>query len=62
MLANSGPTFDNLPPFDWTKVKIPVNKPLMHPTKWMFQPIITRFIPNSHLTINYLPFEVLNFK
>lgn len=45
ILANSGPTYDDVPPFDWSKLKVPAKQPLMHPTRWTFEPIITEFEP-----------------
>ncbi|TGZ68046.1 hypothetical protein CRM22_004468 [Opisthorchis felineus] len=43
MVATSGPTYDDLPPFEWSKLPVPVPRPYMHPDKWMFKPIMTNF-------------------
>ncbi|GAA53235.1 putative phospholipase B-like 2 [Clonorchis sinensis] len=43
MVATSGPTYDDLPPFEWSKLPVPVPRPHMHPNKWMFKPIMTNF-------------------
>ncbi|KAF8563287.1 hypothetical protein P879_10488, partial [Paragonimus westermani] len=43
MLATSGPTYDDVPPFQWSKVPVKVPTPRMHPDKWMFTPIVTDF-------------------
>ncbi|KAA3680454.1 uncharacterized protein DEA37_0010205, partial [Paragonimus westermani] len=43
MLATSGPTYDNVPPFQWSKIPVKVPTPRMHPDKWMFTPIVTDF-------------------
>ncbi|CAH8433767.1 unnamed protein product [Heterobilharzia americana] len=42
MIAISGPTYDDLPPFQWSLIKN-VKKPIMQPNKWQFPPVITNF-------------------
>ncbi|KAH8854025.1 putative phospholipase B-like 2 isoform 3 [Schistosoma japonicum] len=62
MIAISGPTYDDLPPFRWSLIK-DVKKPLMHPDKWQFPPVITDFIDypkaNSNISARFLSFESL---
>ncbi|OON20144.1 hypothetical protein X801_03980 [Opisthorchis viverrini] len=43
MVATSGPTYDDVPPFEWSKLPVSVPRPFMHPDKWMFKPIMTNF-------------------
>ncbi|CAL8107535.1 unnamed protein product [Calicophoron daubneyi] len=47
MLATSGPTYSDLPPFQWSKLPVPVERPRMHPDKWMFTPVMTNFGPGE---------------
>ncbi|CAL8107541.1 unnamed protein product [Calicophoron daubneyi] len=47
MLAASGPTYTDVPPFQWSKLPVPVERPRMHPDKWMFTPIVTNFGPGE---------------
>ncbi|CAL8107538.1 unnamed protein product [Calicophoron daubneyi] len=47
MLAASGPTYTDLPPFQWSKLPVPVERPRMHPDKWMFAPMVTNFGPGE---------------
>ncbi|CAH8829392.1 unnamed protein product [Trichobilharzia szidati] len=49
MIAISGPTYDDLPPFSWSLIK-GAKKPLMHPDRWQFPPVITNF--TDFLSIN----------
>ncbi|CAH8464999.1 unnamed protein product [Schistosoma bovis] len=62
MIAISGPTYDNLPPFRWSLIK-DVKKPLMHPDKWQFPPVITKFIDylstNGNISAGFLSVESL---
>ncbi|XP_018648446.1 hypothetical protein Smp_126120 [Schistosoma mansoni] len=62
MIAISGPTYDNLPPFRWSLIK-DVEKPLMHPDKWQFPPVVTRFIDylskNGNISARFLSLESL---
>ncbi|CAH8453402.1 unnamed protein product [Schistosoma turkestanicum] len=62
MIAISGPTYDNFPPFRWSLIK-DVQKPIMHPDKWQFPPVITNFIDylstNSNIFTKFLSFESL---
>ncbi|BHF74146.1 Putative phospholipase B-like 2 [Sparganum proliferum] len=40
MIAVSGPTYDDVPPFQWSRLNPPVRKPLMQPDKWTFPPLL----------------------
>ncbi|CAH8452889.1 unnamed protein product [Dicrocoelium dendriticum] len=44
LLATSGPTYDDQPPFEWSKVPHLETKPHMHPDLWRFAPILTNFM------------------
>ncbi|KAK4472345.1 hypothetical protein MN116_003606 [Schistosoma mekongi] len=62
MIAISGPTYDDHPPFRWSLIK-DVKKPLMHPDKWQFPPVVTNFIDyprtKSNISARFLSFEPL---
>ncbi|KAM7535826.1 hypothetical protein Aperf_G00000091554 [Anoplocephala perfoliata] len=40
MIAVAGPTYDQVPAFEWSKVWPNKSRPLMHPDRWTFPPVV----------------------
>ncbi|KAH9284484.1 putative phospholipase B-like 2 [Echinococcus granulosus] len=47
MIAVAGPTYDQVPVFDWSRLRPERPRPLMHPERWAF-PLVVIQVENNH--------------
>ncbi|KAL5963835.1 putative phospholipase B-like 2 [Taenia solium] len=48
MIAAAGPTYDQVPVFEWSRVWPDKARPLMHPERWAFSPVVIQVENNRN--------------
>ncbi len=59
MVAVSGPTYDQVPPFVWSELKPNVKTPRMHPDKWNFPSMVVSVVDDELQSLPTLKPDVI---